>query len=340
VTPAAGRLEGGEKAAVAAEIARRVGLRVERDRPLAPLTTMRVGGPADLFAVAHNLFELRGVVRYARTRGIALFLLGRGSNLVVSDAGVTGLVVQVRADDIRVEGESIRCQAGVPMARLATAAKDAGLAGAEFGLAIPGTVGGAVWANAGAHGGDVRSILLEATVLPADGGPERICTAEDLGLEYRSSRLRREGSREGEGLAEEDGAPRAIPSVVTSATFALRPDAPEVITARLDEIRRWRQAHQPVGMPSAGSVFRNPESGPAAGALIDAAGLKGTRHGGAAVSDRHANFIVNEGGATATDVRRLAEFVRRRVAADSGTTLRYEVQFAGDWSGWEEDAAE
>jgi len=321
------RLGTDEKAALSAEMERRLGLRVERNRPLAPLTTMRVGGPADLFAVVRNLFELRGMVRFARLRELPVFLLGRGSDLVVSDAGMGGLVVQVKAAGYRLEGDRVYCEAGVPMARLATVAKDAGLSGAEFGLAIPGTVGGAVWANAGAHGADVRSILAEASVIPGDGGPERACDADALGLAYRSSRLKREAD-----------APYTFPGVVTAATFALAPAEPAAIAARLDEIRRWRQAHQPVGMPSAGSVFRNPADGPAAGALIEAAALKGARVGGASVSQKHANFIVNDRGATAADVRRLAEFVRRRVAEQAGIELRYEVVFAGDWAGWVEGA--
>ena len=321
------RLGTDEKAALSEEMERRLGLRVERNRPLAPLTTMRVGGPADLFAVVRNLFELRGMVRFARLRELPVFLLGRGSDLVVSDAGMGGLVVQVKAAGYRLEGDRVYCEAGVPMARLATVAKDAGLSGAEFGLAIPGTVGGAVWANAGAHGADVRSILAEASVIPGDGGPERACDADALGLAYRSSRLKREAD-----------APYTFPGVVTAATFALAPAEPAAIAARLDEIRRWRQAHQPVGMPSAGSVFRNPADGPAAGALIEAAALKGARVGGASVSQKHANFIVNDRGATAADVRRLAEFVRRRVAEQAGIELRYEVVFAGDWAGWVEGA--
>jgi len=177
MTVAVRRIGDSEKASIAAGIARRLGIRVERDRPLAALTTMRVGGPADLFAVVRSIHELRGIVRQARTRGLPLFILGRGSNLVVSDAGVAGLVVHVRADGLRIEADRVQCEAGVPMARLATAAKDAGLAGAEFGLAIPGTVGGAVWANAGAHGGDVRSILADASVLPVDGGASRAAVA-------------------------------------------------------------------------------------------------------------------------------------------------------------------
>jgi UDP-N-acetylmuramate dehydrogenase len=318
------RLSEADKVRLMQEIQRRIGVRAARDEPLARLTTMRVGGPADVFVAAHNLFELRALVRFARDRNLALFLLGRGSDLVISDTGIGGIVVQVRAEGHRVEGERILAEAGLPMARLATVARMAGLSGAEFALAIPGTIGGAVWANASAHGSDVRSVLLEARVIPADGGPEAACDADDLALAYRSSRLKRE--------------PGAFPDVVTLVTLALRPASPDLIGERLDEIRRWRQAHQPLGIPSAGSVFRNPGEGPTAGSLIDQAGLKGARVGGVSVSEKHANFIVNDRGGTAADVRRLAERVRRAVAERFGEELSYEVVFAGDWSGWTEEA--
>src|SRR5204863_2061690 len=140
------------------DIARRVGVKAERDSPLARFTTMRVGGPADLLATAHNAFELRALVRFARSRELPLFLLGRGSNVVISDRGVRGLVVHVRAEGSRVDDGRYTAEAGVPMARAATETQRAGPSGLEFGLATPGTVGGAVWANAGAHGADVRAI--------------------------------------------------------------------------------------------------------------------------------------------------------------------------------------
>ena len=321
----AARLSDAEKAKLATEIQRRIGVKATRDEPIARLTTMRVGGPADVFAVAHNLFELRALVRLARGRGVPLFLLGRGSDLVVSDAGIAGLVVHVRAEGHRTEDDRLIAEAGLPMARLATIARNAGLGGVEFALAIPGTVGGAVWANAGAHGSDIRSVLAEARVLPADGGPEAGTDADGLGLGYRTSRLK--------------GDPDAFPDVVTSVTLALHRAPPELIAARLDEIRRWRQAHQPLGLPSAGSVFRNPAGGPAAGAIIDGLGLKGLREGGAVVSEKHANFIVNDRGGTASEVRRLAERVRRAVREATGVSLDYEVVFAGDWSAWPGEAA-
>jgi UDP-N-acetylmuramate dehydrogenase len=306
--------------AVGTDIARRIGVKTVRNESLARFTTMRVGGPADLFAVAHNAFELRALARYARARAIPLFILGRGSNLVIADAGFRGLVVQARAEASRVEDDRYHADCGVAMARAATETQRAGLSGLEFALAIPGTIGGAVWANAGAHDGDVAGVLESAAVLLADGTEHAIPAAE-LGFAYRNSRFK---------AATEAG---DAGEIVLSATFRLRPADPAEIRARLDEIRRWRQAHQPLGIPSAGSVFRNPP-GDSAGRLIDALGLKGRRFGGAVVSEKHANFIVNDRKGTAADVRHLAELVRAEVRAGHGIDLAYEVEFVGDWSDW------
>ena len=145
--------------AIGSDIQRRVGVKTSRDEPLARFTTMRVGGPADLFATVHNLFELRALVRFARSRAIAHTILGRGSDLVISDRGIRGLVIQDRAEGSRIDGQRYTADAGVPMARAATETQKAGLTGLEFGLAIPGTVGGAVWANAGAHESDVAAVM-------------------------------------------------------------------------------------------------------------------------------------------------------------------------------------
>jgi UDP-N-acetylmuramate dehydrogenase len=309
-----------DPATLAIEIARRIGVRAERDAPLARQTTMRVGGTADLLATAHNAFELRGLVRFARKRGIPLLVIGRGSNVVVSDRGVRGLVVVVRAEQSRVEGDRYVAAAGVPMARAATETQKAGLSGLEFGLAIPGTVGGAVWANAGAHGSDIAAILESADVLLPDGTEVRVPSGE-LGLGYRDSRFKH----------QDDPSTREI---VVGATFHLEPASAELIRERLDDIRRWRQLHQPLGLPSAGSVFRNPDDGPAAGLLIDRAGLKGTKIGGATVSPKHANFIISERTGRAADVRRLADHVRATIRAADGIDLRFEVEFVGDWTGW------
>jgi len=298
--------------AVGAAIQRRIGVKTSRDEPLARFTTMRVGGPADLFATVHNVHELRAIVRFARSRGIPLTLLGRGSDVVIADAGIRGLVVQNRAEGSRIEGDRYVAESGVPMARAATETQKAGLTGLEFGLAIPGTIGGAVWANAGAHDNDVAAILETADVLLADGTEARL-PAEDLELRYRDSRLKHHPDE-----------------VVLGASFRLEPASPDVIAGRLDEIRRWRREHQPLGIPSAGSTFRNPP-GDSAGRLIDAAGLKGRRHGGAAVSEKHANFVVNDQKGTAADVRAVVDDVRAAVEREAGVRLEEEVVFLGDW---------
>ena len=301
--------------AIGTEIQRRVGVKTSRDEPLARFTTMRVGGPADLFATVHNLFELRALVRFARAREIPHLVLGRGSDIVISDRGVRGLVIQDRAESSRVDGATYVADAGVPMARAATETQKAGLTGLEFGLAIPGTVGGAVWANAGAHESDVAGVLQSARVI--DGtGRESILPAAELDLAYRDSRFK-----------------HARDELILEGTFRLASADPDIIKVRLDDIRRWRQAHQPIGLPSAGSVFRNPGDD-SAGRLIEAAGLKGIRIGGAVVSEKHANFIVNDQKGSAEDVRRLGDHVRDVVAAAAGVDLQYEIEFAGDWEGW------
>ncbi len=306
--------------ATGTDIQRRIGVKTSRNEPLARFTTMRVGGPADLFASVHNAFELRALVRFARSRSIPHIVLGRGSDVVISDAGVRGLVIQDRAEGSRVDGERYTADAGVPMARAATETQRAGLTGLEFGLAIPGSVGGAVWANAGAHEADIAGVLESARVLDAAGG-EAVVPAGELALAYRDSRFKHTP-------------PGEPPELIVEATFRLAPADPDTIKGRLDDIRRWRQAHQPLGQPSAGSVFRNPP-GDSAGRLIDTAGLKGRRIGGAVVSEKHANFVVNDQKGTASDVRRLMELVRAEVAAGTGIELVYEVEFVGDWSGWE-----
>ena len=311
--------------ALGAEIQRRVGVKTSRDEPLARFTTMRVGGPADLFAAAHNIFELRALIRLARSRGIPFTLLGRASDVVISDRGIRGLVVQVRAEGVKVEGERLVGEAGLAMARAATVAQGAGLSGLEFGLAIPGTLGGAVWANAGAHDSDMAAVLEAATVLHADG-TETVEPAGALSFAYRHSRFKLEPDAAGV-------TPPSPREIVLGATIRLVPEDPGVIRERLDDIRRWRRTHQPLGVPSAGSVFRNPP-GDSAGRMIDSAGLKGLRVGGSSVSEKHANFIVNDRRGTAADVRRLIERVRAEIEARDGTRLQAEVEFVGDWAGW------
>jgi UDP-N-acetylmuramate dehydrogenase len=301
--------------ATGTDIQRRIGTKTSRDEPLARFTTMRVGGPADLFVVAHNRMELRALIRFTHARALPFLLLGRGSDIVISDRGVRGVVIQDRAEGSRITGDSYVAEAGVPMARAATETQQAGLTGLEFGLAIPGTVGGAVWANAGAHESEVAAILEWADILRPDGTEERVVAA-DLALGYRDSRLKHEPGE-----------------IVLAASFRLTPADSDTIKARLDDIRRWRREHQPLGLPSAGSVFRNPE-GDSAGRLIESAGLKGRRIGGAVVSEKHANFIVNDQRGTAADVRHLVDDVRTAVETTLGVRLVEEIAFAGDWEDW------
>jgi UDP-N-acetylmuramate dehydrogenase len=297
----------------ARELERRLGLRAERDALLAEHTTMRVGGPADLLVTVRDRFTLRGVVRLARSKGWPLRILGRGSNVVISDAGARGITLLNRSADVTVDAASgtISADSGLSMAKLSTLAAEAGLTGAEFTLAIPGNLGGAVWANAGAHGGEMSQIVQRVLVMRPDGSEVEL-TPDALNLSYRHSRF-----KEAIGRGE----------VILGATVLLRAGDPAEIKAQLEEIRRWRREHQPLGIPSAGSVFRNPPEGPSAGALIEAAGLKGRAIGGAEVSTMHANWILNRGGATAADIRELHDLCIREVRETSGVTLTSEIQF-------------
>jgi UDP-N-acetylmuramate dehydrogenase len=307
---------------VAADLARQTGARARRGESLARHSTMRVGGPADLFFVAPGADALAAAVRIAARAGVQWLVVGRGSNLVFADSGFRGLVIASRAESWRIEGPRLLAESGLPLARAAIEAGRAGLTGLEFGLAIPGSVGGAVWANAGAHGSEVASVLEWARLMRAGRTGETRQSAASLAMTYRDSRLKH--------------APEGAAEVVLEACFLLQPGDPHQIAARHAEIRRWRREHQPLDLPSSGSVFRNPP-GDSAGRLIEAVGLKGRRIGGAAISGRHANFIVNEGHATAADVRSLAELARTAVSGRFGVELVYEVQFAGDWPSPQEE---
>jgi UDP-N-acetylmuramate dehydrogenase len=289
------------------------GIRLVRDAPMAPLTTLRVGGAADRLLAVHSRVELLAALRLARDAGCPWFVLGNGSDLVVADAGMRGLVIRNRARALAVEGLRLDADAGAPMALLVRTSIAAGLAGLEFGTSIPGTLGGAVWANAGAHGSEMRDIV--ATV---DAWDPRDDSTGTLGVDacafgYRESRFKHS------------------PEVVLSASLALRTDDPDAIAARVAAHQAQRVATQPLADQNAGSVFRNPPDDHA-GRLIDVAGLKGLRVGGASVNERHANFIVTDRGARAADVRALGDRVREEVRARFGIDLEYEIEFVGDWA--------
>lgn len=307
-----------EAETAARELERRLSLKVLRNEPLWNHTTMRVGGPADLLVTIRDRFALRGLVRLAASRGWPLRILGRGSNVVVGDAGIRGIVAVNRSAGYEIDQSAgtIAFDSGVSMAKASTIAAEAGLTGLEFALAIPGNIGGAIWANAGAHGGEMAAITRSISLLRADGSEVEIPVA-DAAFAYRESRFKRV-----EGRGE----------VILGATVALTPGEPEVIKGHLEEIRRWRREHQPLGIPSAGSVFRNPPGPLSAGALIEAAGMKGVRIGDAEVSVMHANWILNRGAATAAQIRALHDACRDAVATQSGVTLETEIAFIGEFS--------
>jgi UDP-N-acetylmuramate dehydrogenase len=288
------------------------GIPLERDARLAPYTTLRVGGSADRLATPRTRDELLATLALARDAGTPLFLLGNGSDLVVADAGIRGLVIRNRARSVETNGTSLRADAGASMAMLVKRCTADGLAGLEFGISIPGSLGGAVWANAGAHAGEMAIVLRRAEVWdPADGSLRQLATGE-CAFAYRESRFKHSSE------------------VILAATLELRRGDPARIAALVDEDQAVRRATQPLADQNAGSIFRNP-AGDHAGRLIDAAGLKGARVGSAQVSTLHANFIVTDREGRGTDVRALGEHVRAVVAERFGVELRYEVEFVGDW---------
>lgn len=293
-----------------------LGARVRVNEPLARHTSMRIGGPADVLAMPESRAELAQVLANTHGAGVCVTLLGGGSNVLVGDGGIRGVVVKLGRGFSAIDwsetadGPRVRARAAVQLGRLARAAVARGLAGLEYAEGIPGTVGGALFMNAGAYGGDLSGVVDAVEgIVPGDGCTE--LRGEALRFRYRRAEL-----------------PRGF--VVTSVVFALARDDADTIRARMDEARRRRLAGQPQGNPSAGSIFKNPD-GDFAGRLIEGAGLKGARAGRARISDRHANFIVNEGGARAADVKVLMEVAQREVWERSGVWLEPEVQLVGSW---------
>ena len=289
------------------------GIMLERDVALAPLTTLRVGGPTDRFAAPETVDELVDLLRLAADAETPTFLLGKGSDLVVADAGIRGLVIRVRADTIHLDGTTVRAEAGASMTALAKRCARQGLAGFDWAISIPGTFGGAVWANAGAHDGEIAQVLGTVDVFDPRDATRRTLRAADCAFAYRDSRFKHG------------------PEVVLAGTIELREGDSATVTALIDEHQARRRATQPLADQNAGSVFRNPQ-GDHAGRLVEAAGLKGHRIGTAQVSSLHANFIVTDRGiGRAADVRALGDHVRRVVAERFGVELQYEIEFVGDW---------
>ncbi len=281
----------------------------EKEVLLAPFTSIGIGGPAEMLFKAEDVGSLVRAVRLATDHGIPYTLLGGGSNVLIPDEGLPGLVILNRCRKWSVEGEGIHAEAGAPFAGLARRAIRAGLAGLEWAVSIPGTVGGAVVGNAGAYGGDIASVLESVELLTPDGRRET-WSAEQMGYGYRTSRLK-EATERGDRW------------IVLEATFRLKRSDRESLRKLAEGYLNHRRRTQPKE-PSIGSTFRNPP-GDYAGRLLDVAGLKGYRVGGAQVSPVHANFVVNVGGATASDVRAVMEEMQRRVREMFGIDLEPEI---------------
>src|SRR5881628_1479876 len=287
---------------------------VTEDEPLATRTSFGIGGPAEFFVESGRVEAIERTIAGCVERDIPYLLLGAGTNLLIADAGVEGLVIRVVNRDHSIEGTRVRAGAGLKMMRLARLVADANLRGFEFAIGVPGTVGGAVYQDAGCWGKEIREVLVEVDGFVPGKGRQR-WTAPALELGYRTSALR-DGDLKG--------------ALVVSATVQLTRGDGEEAKQLMARLTRERSETQPIKTKNCGSVFKNPP-GDSAGRLVQAGGLKGARKGNAAVSTLHGNFIVNEGGATAADVRRLIEHVMAEVKRRFGVQLEPEVEMVGRW---------
>ena len=286
---------------------------VKLQEPMKKHTTFRIGGPADYYLCPHSTKELQAVLQICRQEELPFFILGNGSNLLVSDQGYRGAVIQLWKNMSEIEriGTRICAQAGALLSKIAAAAFEDGLTGMEFAAGIPGTLGGAVVMNAGAYGGEMKDILKEVRVMDQEGTILTL-SAEELELGYRTSIVKKKGY------------------IVLSADLELAPGNREEIKAKMEDLKERRVSKQPLELPSAGSTFKRPE-GYFAGKLIMDAGLRGFTVGGAQVSEKHCGFVVNKGDATAEDVVTLIREVQRQVKDRFGVELETEVKFLGEF---------
>lgn len=295
------------------ELDRMIAGRLRCNEPMRRHTSVRIGGPARYFVEPATVADIRTVRRVAAEWRVPCLVVGNGSNILVSDSGIPGIVINLGSSMSRVEWLSetdVYVEAGLSLPRLAKMAADRGLSGIEFASGIPGTVGGGVVMNAGAHGGEMADVVRRVHAIDSSG-ELRVFERDELAFAYRRSRFSKNDEY-----------------IVVAAELSFTPEDPRVIRERMKEFARQRRTTQPLGRPSSGSVFKNPP-GDYAGRLIQAAGLKGARIGQAQVSPVHANFIVNCGGATADDVMRLIDHVRNRVLQRFGVELQLEVELIG-----------
>ncbi|MDC7289467.1 UDP-N-acetylmuramate dehydrogenase [Blautia schinkii] len=283
------------------------------DEPMSRHTTFRIGGPADYFLIPRSCEEIGSILKICKEEKLPYFILGNGSNLLVSDLGYRGVIIQMyrNLSEIKIEGTNIRAASGALLSTIAATAKNASLGGFEFAGGIPGTLGGAVVMNAGAYGGEMKDVIQEATVMTQEG--EILCIpVDELAMGYRTSVVKTAGY------------------LVLEAVISLKEADQEEIKARMRELTEKRTSKQPLEYPSAGSTFKRPE-GYFAGKLIMDSGLRGYRVGGAQVSEKHCGFVINTGNACAKDVRDLMEDVIDKVRDKFGVTLEPEVKFLGEF---------
>lgn len=286
--------------------------RVYVDEPMSRHTTFRVGGPTDFFVTPKAKEEVRDVIRICKEAGMPYYIIGNGSNLLVSDAGYRGVIVQIykEMNEVKVEGDLVKAQAGALLSGIAAKALGAELSGFEFASGIPGTIGGACVMNAGAYGGEMKDVLESVTVLTGEGKIIELGRNE-LELGYRTSVIAKKGY------------------IVLGAVLKLERGDGEKIKTYMDELKEKRVTKQPLEYPSAGSTFKRPE-GYFAGKLIEDAGLRGFQVGGAQVSEKHCGFVINRDHATAADIMELMRQVQIRVKENSGVDLEPEVKRLGD----------
>ena len=284
-------------------------LKILDEEPLARHTSFRIGGPAAIFAQPATVEALSELLEFLAARGISPRILGAGTNVLAPDEGLREVVICTKdaLTGLRDLGDGkIEAFAGETLSKTAVFARNLSLTGLEFAHGIPGTVGGGIYMNAGAYGGEMKQVAMETTVLTMDG-ETHVFTGEAQGFSYRTSAFEK------------------LPVIIVKTIFQLAPGDKEEISARMQELMEKRRASQPLELPSAGSTFKRPE-GAYAGALIQGANLKGVSVGGACVSEKHAGFIVNAGGATARDVKALIELVQKKVFKASGYSLQPEVR--------------
>ena len=293
--------------------------------PLNVISTMKVGGEAEYFIIARTIEQLIQSVRAACQVNIPWRVIGNASNMLVSDRGVPGMVIQNRTSDISFVPDStdVMVASGVPLARLIIEAAKRGLAGLEPLYGIPATVGGALYGNAGAHGAQISQYVRELTLYKPDQDKVVRVPVKWLHAEYRTTRLK-------QNRADEN----ADQPIILMAKFVFMRQKSDTILAKIREYDEWRKSHQPIGTANCGSVFRNAGTGAeeTAGYLLDQAGAKDVRHGQAHVSKQHANFLINDGRATANDVRFVINEMKRRVRDHSGVELKEEIEYLGDWT--------